>query len=651
MRRLVGLIVVPLGALLLFCSTALADPGFTYTDTTPGCQAYQIPAGFSTVTVSAVGASGGTFSGFGYTGYGGAGGNVTGQLSVSSGEALYLCVDQGGGAGDSGRGGGGGASGAAVGVDFSSPLVVAAGGGGGGVVNGGNAGYPDGASGASGYGGTGGGGGTSNSGGAGGTYYSTAGGGAGFDASGPGSGGNGLYGGGGGGAGYYGGGAGDGNTGGGGGSDYCDLSVSDCQTSLVNSQPSVTIQYLAPQTITFSSAVTYGQADFSPASSDSGLTVVYSNASGQCTIDGAGLLQITGAGWCTVIASQAGNSEYAPASVSQTLSIGQAVVHVDADSGSITYGQPDPSAAGTLRSGDFVNGDTASSSGITGSASCQITFHSANAATYTGVITCQPGSLSSTNYSFTAGSSAALTIGQATVHVDAHQGSSIYGQPTPSSSAILRSGDFVNGDTAMSSGITGSASCQIAGHSPNAAIYSGVITCQPGTLASTNYSFTAGSSAALTVNPTPPISSPTPPSSPTPSSGPTPVTAVAPVKLGAPTLSSLALGPHTVRWANGGRIPHLWLTFTLSGSATVQLALQTHKHGRSQTLRTITVSEQAGTDRVQLVGRWHGALLPARQLRLTRQLRLSVQARNAAGPSSATTLTLATIHEQTQPDH
>jgi hypothetical protein len=548
MRRLVGLIAVSLGALMLFCcSSALADPGFTLTDTTPGCEAYQIPAGTPTVNLSAVGASGGGDSAYGYTGYGGAGGSVTGELSVTSSESLYLCVDQGGGAGDSGGGGGGGASGVAVGSDFSSPLMVAGGGGGGGLVNGGNAGYPDGSSGGSGFDGTGGGGGTSTSGGAGGTYFTEgAGAGAGFNPSGPGSGGNGSYGGGGGGGGYYGGGAGIAHTGGGGGSDYCDLSVSDCQTSLVNGEPSVTIQYLAPQSITFSSTpVTYGQTDFSPASSDSGLPVVYSDASGECTIDGAGLVQITEAGSCTVTAGQAGSSEYAPAaSVTETFPINQAVVHVDANSAMVTYGQSDPTASATLRSGDFVNGDTAASAGI-----------------------------------------------------------------------------------------TGSASCEIASHSPNAGTYTGVITCGPGTLASTNYAFVTGNAADLTINPPPP------------SSGPTSV------KSDAPNLRSVALGPHTVRWSNGGRIPRLWLNFTLSDVARVNLVLQAREDGRWRTLRRITVTEHAGTDRVQLVGRWHGALLPVRQLRLTRQLRLIVQARNAAGPSSATTLTFATIHGQRQPRH
>ncbi|MGO9891430.1 MAG: MBG domain-containing protein [Solirubrobacteraceae bacterium] len=553
MRRLTGLILVPFGAvMLLWCSPAFADPGSTLSDTTPGCQPYQVPAGVITAKISAVGAGGGApFASQGDVG--GSGGSVTGQIPVTGGQSLYVCVNVGGGAGDSGGGGGGGASGVAVGSDFSSPLVVAAGGGGADVSSGGSAGYPSGASGGVGTFPGPGGGGTATSGGSGGAYDSFHGSaGAGFTAAGPGSGGNGTELGGGGGAGYYGGGGGTLNSGGGGGSDYCDASVSDCQASLASSGPSVTIQYLAPQSITFpSTAVTYRQADFSPASSDSGLQVSYSNPSGQCSIDSGGLLQITGAGSCTVTADQAGNDEYEPAtSVTQTLQINPAVVHVDADAASVGYGQPDPAASGTLRVGDFVNGDTAATSAITGAASCSIASHAQNAGTYTGAITCEPG-----------------------------------------------------------------------------------------TLASLNYTFTTGNAADLTIDAPPPSSAPTPPPSRTP------VEPVAPVKPVVPNLLSVELTTHTVRWSSNDRFPRLWLTFTLSNPATVHLALQVRERGRWQALKSITVSAAAGHDGVQLVGLWQGALVPARHLRLI------VRARTAAGRSAARILTFTVVHGHVRPVH
>jgi hypothetical protein len=67
----------------------------------------------------------------------------------------------------------------------------------------------------------------------------------------------------------------------------------------------------AQQSISFpATAVTEGQADFSPATANSGLTVTYSDPSGQCTIDGQGLVHVTDAGACTVTANQAGNQDY-----------------------------------------------------------------------------------------------------------------------------------------------------------------------------------------------------------------------------------------------------------------------------------------------------------------------------------------------------
>ncbi len=84
----------------------------------------------------------------------------------------------------------------------------------------------------------------------------------------------------------------------------------------------------AEQTISFAAvaAKTFGDADFAPgASASSGLAVSYSTGAGDdCTIV-AGEVHITGAGSCTVTASQAGNGNYNAADpVSQTFSIAKA---------------------------------------------------------------------------------------------------------------------------------------------------------------------------------------------------------------------------------------------------------------------------------------------------------------------------------------
>jgi hypothetical protein len=63
-------------------------------------------------------------------------------------------------------------------------------------------------------------------------------------------------------------------------------------------------------------------ADYSPASASSGLAVDYSDASGECTIDGEGLVNVTGEGSCTVTAGQAGNDDYFSATpVTQTFTV------------------------------------------------------------------------------------------------------------------------------------------------------------------------------------------------------------------------------------------------------------------------------------------------------------------------------------------
>ena len=84
---------------------------------------------------------------------------------------------------------------------------------------------------------------------------------------------------------------------------------------------------LTAQTITFDAAppasVTFGDAAVPvAASSDSGLDVTL-GVSGPCALD-AGSLSFTGAGTCTVTATQAGDATYAPASATATVTIGRA---------------------------------------------------------------------------------------------------------------------------------------------------------------------------------------------------------------------------------------------------------------------------------------------------------------------------------------
>ncbi len=97
----------------------------------------------------------------------------------------------------------------------------------------------------------------------------------------------------------------------------------------------------ASQTITFAALgnKTYGDPDFAvSATSGSNLSVSFVD-SGNCTISG-NMVHITGAGSCTVTASQAGNNDYLGAtSVSQTFSVAKATPTVSwANPANIIYG-------------------------------------------------------------------------------------------------------------------------------------------------------------------------------------------------------------------------------------------------------------------------------------------------------------------------
>jgi hypothetical protein len=109
----------------------------------------------------------------------------------------------------------------------------------------------------------------------------------------------------------------------------------------------------ASQTITFGAIAdrTFGDADFTvAATASSGLPVAFA-AGGDCTVAGA-LVHITGAGTCTIVASQLGSADYEPApDVPQSFDIARA-------GQTITFG---PLAARTFGDPDFTVAATASS--------------------------------------------------------------------------------------------------------------------------------------------------------------------------------------------------------------------------------------------------------------------------------------------------
>src|SRR5207247_1745995 len=106
----------------------------------------------------------------------------------------------------------------------------------------------------------------------------------------------------------------------------------------------------ADQTITFGALgdKTYGDPDFIVSATASSRLAVTFAASGNCTIAGS-TVHITGAGSCTVTASQAGDSNDLPAAdVARSFSIDRKAASVTPNPAGKTYGDADPSFSGTL---------------------------------------------------------------------------------------------------------------------------------------------------------------------------------------------------------------------------------------------------------------------------------------------------------------
>ena len=127
------------------------------------------------------------------------------------------------------------------------------------------------------------------------------------------------------------------------------LAVSFAPTDTANynaASKSVSINVIkASQTISFGTLAdkTFGEADFAVGATVSSGLIVSFSASGNCTVS-AGTVHITGAGSCTITASQAGNGNYAAASdVSQSFRIAKAATStaiVVSPTGTPAVGQP-----------------------------------------------------------------------------------------------------------------------------------------------------------------------------------------------------------------------------------------------------------------------------------------------------------------------
>jgi hypothetical protein len=154
----------------------------------------------------------------------------------------------------------------------------------------------------------------------------------------------------------------------------CAISADQDGNDNYDAAPTVTRTFsigFASQTITFAplAAKTYGDPDFTvSATASSGLPVSFA-ASGQCSIAGA-LVHLTGAGSCSITASQAGNAVYSAApDVTRSFAIAKAALTVKADDKTKLFNTPNPPLTGSVTgvvSGDVITA-TYSTTAVTGS--------------------------------------------------------------------------------------------------------------------------------------------------------------------------------------------------------------------------------------------------------------------------------------------
>src|SRR5205085_403661 len=135
---------------------------------------------------------------------------------------------------------------------------------------------------------------------------------------------------------------------------------------------------------------TFGDPDFVVGATASSSLAVSFGASGNCSATGS-TVHITGAGSCTITASQAGDSNYNPgADVPQSFSIAKAAQTITfAALPGKTFGDPDFSVSATASSSLAVSfgasgncSATGSTVHITGAGSCTITASQAGDSNY-----------------------------------------------------------------------------------------------------------------------------------------------------------------------------------------------------------------------------------------------------------------------------
>ena len=222
----------------------------------------------------------------------------------------------------------------------------------------------------------------------------------------------------------------------------------------------------ANQTITFGvlGNKTFGDTDFGvSATATSSLTVSFT-AGGNCTLIGGATVHITGAGFCTITAKQAGDTNYNPAlDVPQSFSIAKANQTITFGAlGNKTFGDADFGVSATATSSltvsftasgncTLIGGATVH---ITGAGSCTITAKQAGDTNYNPALDVpQSFSVAKANQTITFGALGNRTFGDADFGVSATATSSLAVSFTAGGNCTLIGGATVH--------ITGAGTCTI----------------------------------------------------------------------------------------------------------------------------------------------------------------------------------------------
>ena len=182
------------------------------------------------------------------------------------------------------------------------------------------------------------------------------------------------------------------------GAGTCTLAADQAGNGNYNNAPQVTQNVaigVAPQTLTFGAAPTAvvngtGAVSATSATPNSGNPITYSTSSTDCSVTSAGMVSDINAGTnnCTIVATQAGDANYAAGTATLTLSIGKA-------NQTITFGAQSPASHAFVPSGTFAinplatsaapnSGDAVTYSSLTGGV-CSV---SGTTVTMLGVGTC-----------------------------------------------------------------------------------------------------------------------------------------------------------------------------------------------------------------------------------------------------------------------